>query len=106
MSAPDVAGRWVPESEPGQAHLTLQADGTLTGHDGCNQFTGQTWFLDAEGGPDAEGVVHCHGERIQTLKACLDVDTWLSEAATFVVAGDVLLALGADDSLLGSLVRG
>lgn len=98
----DVAGRWVPEDEPGQAHLTLDADGTLTGHDGCNQFTGQTWTLDASDVP----VVRCHGERIQTLKACIDVDTWLAGAESFVVDGDVLRARSADGGELGTLVRG
>ena len=106
MSAPDVAGRWVPEGETGQAHLTLQADGTLTGHDGCNQFTGQRWLLDAEGGPEGGGVVRCHGERIQTLKACIDVDTWLASAETFPLDGDALVALSSDGSVLGRLVRG
>ena len=95
-----------PIRKPVTSGLTRTSRLILTGHDGCNQFTGQTWFLDGEGGPDGEGVVRCHGDRIQTLKACIDVDTWLSAAETFVVDGEVLRARAADGSDVGTLVRG
>ncbi len=69
-SASGYVGSWVAKT-PAQAGLTLNADGTLTGNDGCNTLSG-TWTAtkkSAEFGPLAS-----------TQKACAGVNTWLSKA--------------------------
>ena len=76
--------------------LTFAADGSLTGSDGCNNFTGQ-WTRDGNEVTIEMGAM--------TLKACEDVDTWLSAAASASVAESLLTVHDHEGQQIGTLPR-
>ena len=74
-----LVGTWgsTGEQEP---NLVFDAEGGLTGSDGCNRLVG-SWSM------DGDSVVL--SDIASTLMACEGVDTWLSGAASAsLVAGD------------------
>lgn len=82
------------QSDPG---LQLGEDGTLSGNDGCNRLTGSFEVKDntVTFGPIASTMMFCEG-----------VDTWLGQAQTATVQGDVLTVLDQDGGEIGTLKRG
>lgn len=88
-------GTWGTD-EPGQPHLKLDADGTVTGTDGCNRLMGK-WTL-------GEGVIHFQ-QMVSTMMYCEGVDTWLSGAASAKVHGDSLLVFDRGGVEIGTLHR-
>jgi len=76
--------------------IVFSADGTMSGNDGCNNFTGR-WERDAH-------EVHLDVGAM-TLMACPDVDTWLSRAAHGTLEDSTLTLRDAQDRTLGSLER-
>lgn len=77
--------------------LTFAEDGSLSGSDGCNNFTGH-WTRDGNEVTIELGAM--------TLKACQDVDTWLSGAASASVAESLLTVHDHEGQPIGTLPRG
>lgn len=91
-----LLGMWG-ETDDGEPYLTFEADGRVSGSDGCNQLVG-TW-------ESADDIV-TFSDLAQTMMACEGVDTWLSQAATAMLDGDDELAIsnsGGDE--IGTLQR-
>ncbi|MGP5723361.1 META domain-containing protein [Corynebacterium casei] len=88
-------GAWGTD-EPGQPHLQLVADGTVTGTDGCNRLMGK-WTLE-------EDIIHFK-QMVSTMMYCEGVDTWLSGAASAKAHGDSLLVFGRGGVEIGTLCR-
>lgn len=90
-------GQWVESDATGAPMLSIAADGTFAGNDGCNILSGE-WLL----GDD---------ERLEftatasTLKLCEGIDTWLSGFRTGHVQGTTMTISDADGVVLGHLVR-
>lgn len=91
----DAEGVWGQDVE-GSPHLVLDAEGSLSGTDGCNRLMG-SWSQDG-GTVTFEGVA-------TTLMECPDVDTWLSEMDSATVDGDTLRVLDATGAEIGMLSR-
>jgi len=89
------AGTWG-ATGAGQPQLVLDADGGLSGTDGCNQLVGN-WEL-------ADGTID-FGEVASTMMACDGVDTWLSGLSTGRIDGSTLHVLDADGVEIGTLAR-
>lgn len=88
-------GTWGEDGE-GLPQLTFEADGVLTGTDGCNRLSG-TWEIDGE-------TVE-FGPLISTLMACEGVDTWLAQGASATIDGDVLTVLDEEGNEIGTLEK-
>jgi len=92
----DPVGQWGEIGER-SAYLTILEDGTVTGSDGCNGFSG-TWSLTG-------GVVK-FSDMVTSLMACPPRDTDLrGPAVTGVAKGDRLYVLDADGHVSGILPR-
>jgi hypothetical protein len=76
--------------------LTIEADGSFHGTDGCNRLTGEG---------EISGDVLNFGDFASTAKACIDVDTWLSQAATAKVDGSALVIYEENGDRLGALPK-
>lgn len=75
----DLIGIWT-EPAPATAELVLDEGGTLHGTDGCNQLSG-AWST------DADTIIF---EQVAiTMRACLEMDTWLGALSTATVDGGV-----------------
>ena len=96
ISAGAAAGTWGDAADSAEPSLVLEADGTLTGTDGCNRLTGE-WV---ENGVDLtfENVA-------TTLMACADVDTWLSGLDTATIDGSTMTVYDESGDELGTLER-
>ena len=88
-------GYWVESNTPTAPFLSIQADGSYSGNDGCNVITG-TWKQ-----ADDEAIVFTGGA--MTLMACEGVDQWLSQAAQGRVQAGVMTLQSADGTVLGQL---
>jgi heat shock protein HslJ len=89
-------GYWVESRTPDSPFLTISADRTYSGDDGCNRFTG-AWESTGDG-----AVALTAGAT--TLMACEGVDTWLSQAASAVLRSGTLTVSAADGTVLGQLI--
>ncbi|WP_205649404.1 META domain-containing protein [Agromyces sp. LHK192] len=92
----DVAGVWGDAADPGAPSLTLAADGTLSGTDGCNRLVGE-WELD-------DGEID-FGDLASTKMACQEVDTWLSGADSATITEDVMTVYANGRIEIGTLER-
>ncbi len=99
-----LVGRWLPATGPGgrpePAHVTLAADGSWRGSDGCNGTQGR-WTTGRGGVLLATGGV-------STLIGCdsIPVGSWLLTARRIGLDGDVLVLLDAQGTETGRLRRG
>ena len=91
----DPVGQWG-EIREKQPYLTINADGTVLGHDACNGMSGD-WH-------NEEGVVH-FDDMMMTLVMCEGVDTWLGAARTAIVDGDTLRVINENGEEVGLLPR-
>lgn len=78
----EVPGTWL-AGHPEGAFLTLEADGSLHGNDGCNSFFG-TW---SEEGSAAGAQLSFQGVG-KTEMFCEGVDDWLSQLHSATVEDD------------------
>lgn len=88
-------GQWVESDDMDAPFLTISADGTLSGNDGCNNLFGEWALAD-------DGAVQL-GPLGSTRKFCEGVDTWLSLAETARIQGGVMTIQDADGETLGQL---
>lgn len=88
-------GYWVESNTPTAPFLSIQADGTYSGNDGCNVLIG-TWEQ-----ADDEAILLTGGAT--TLMACEGVDQWLNQAAQGRVRAGVMTLQAADGTVLGQL---
>lgn len=87
----DAVGTW----GPGEPQLVLDADGRVSGSDGCNRLMG-SWS-------EADGEIQL-SELASTMMACLgDVDTWLNGASKLNVEGHTMHVLDNGGWKSGSL---
>lgn len=93
----DPAGTWGDPSEESSPYLELEDDGSFSGSDGCNNLSG-SWSVDEADQVEFEDVA-------STMKACEDVDDWLSGLSVATVSGDTMTVLGQDGSEIGQLER-
>lgn len=94
--ADEFLGAWTSD-EPGEPRLEFEADGTVSGTDGCNGIS--TTFTMADGVATLEPWA-------STAKACLDVDDWLRGASETVLEGDELIVKNTEGEEIGRLQRG
>lgn len=92
-----VVGTWG-EDEEGEAFLRVKDDGSLSGNDGCNGFSGSYSLSD-------DGSTLTFEDVAGTLRGCPDVDTWLSDTKTADLDDDTLTFFDEDDEEIGSLPR-
>ncbi|TFC50403.1 MULTISPECIES: META domain-containing protein [unclassified Cryobacterium] len=88
-------GYWVESNTPTAPFLSIEADGTYSGNDGCNVLTG-SWEQ-----ADDEAILFTGG--VTTLIACEGVDQWLNQAAQGRVQAGVMTLQAADGTVLGQL---
>ena len=88
-------GYWVESNTPESPFLSLSADRTFTGNDGCNTLFGE-WSTE-------EGEVTVFSGVGTTLMACEGVDTWLSGLARATVRAGVMTVQSADGTTIGQL---
>lgn len=88
-------GQWVESDDSDAPFLTISADGTLSGGDGCNNLVGD-WTLGDDGAVQL-------GPLASTRKFCEGVDTWLSLAETARIQGGVMTVQDAAGEVLGQL---
>ena len=88
-------GQWVESDAPDAPFLTISADGTVSGSDGCNNLIGGWTLAD-------DGAVQL-GPLGSTRKFCEGVDTWLSLAETARIQGGVMTIQDAAGETLGQL---
>ncbi|SJM59327.1 META domain-containing protein [Gulosibacter sp. 10] len=93
--SPSPIGEWG-STAPGQPHLEFSEE-EVSGSDGCNGLGGP-WSQDADGTLNI-------GPLVGTLMACPDVDTWLGEAYTAEVDGDLLRVYDREGAEIGTLER-
>ena len=86
-------GTW---GDPEVAYLELGPDGALSGSDGCNRLSG-SWEADGD-------AVTFVGVAV-TLRACVDVDDWLSRLDTAEVDRDSMTVFNPDGEQIGILDR-
>ncbi|KQR52367.1 hypothetical protein ASF88_12530 [Leifsonia sp. Leaf336] len=94
-AAAPPAGTWGSSAE-GEPQLVLEADGSLSGTDGCNRLHG-TW--------SKAGNTVTFGEVASTRMACRGVDTWLINLATATVSGTTMRVLNSSGTKIGTLSR-
>ncbi|MGN7798845.1 META domain-containing protein [Leifsonia sp. 22587] len=80
----------------GQPHLTITADGSFSGSDGCNELSGTG---------TVSGDTFTFGPFASTLKACEGVNPWLSRAHTAKVSGDELVVYANGGQKVGTLAK-
>ncbi|WP_189350134.1 META domain-containing protein [Zhihengliuella salsuginis] len=90
-----VLGRWGMD-DGASAWLRFDADGSLTGSDGCNRLSG-SWSVD-------DGRVRTLGV-VRTLMWCENLVEWIGDLDTLEVEGDVLVVFDADGGRVGTLTR-
>jgi len=88
-------GQWVESTDAGAPFLSLAADGSFSGNDGCNTIFG-SWEVADDGAIMFTGVG-------STMMACEGVDTWLSTVALGRIQGGVMTVQDADGVVLGQL---
>ena len=88
-------GYWVESATPKAPFLSIQADGTYSGNDGCNVLLG-SWEQ-----ADDEAITFTAGAT--TLMACAGVDTWLNQAAQGRVQAGTMTLQAADGTVVGQL---
>ena len=88
-------GYWVESNTPTAPFLSIQADGSYSGNDGCTMLTGP-WEQ-----ADDEAILLTAGAT--TLMACEGVDTWLNQAAQGRVRPGVMTLQSAEGLVLGQL---
>ncbi|MFF1635343.1 META domain-containing protein [Leifsonia sp. NPDC058248] len=80
----------------GQPSLTIKADGTWSGMDGCNKMSGKgSVYTDT----------FTFGPFASTLKACEGVTPWLNLAHTAKVDGSTLTVYRTDGEKIGTLAK-
>ncbi len=89
-------GTWGTTGE-GEPQLVLDADGKLTGTDGCNRLVG-TWEKSDDTNLTFVDVA-------STMMACEDTDTWLLALDTGEIDGDKLSVKNSDGDVIGTLAR-
>lgn len=92
---PIITGTWG-EDASGKPNLRLQADGSLSGSDGCNLLSGSYTFT---------GGVITFSPLAATLMACPDVQTWLGGATTATVQGGTMTIYDGNATAIGTLNR-
>ncbi|WP_245561785.1 META domain-containing protein [Agromyces italicus] len=90
-------GAWGDTNDATVPSLSLAADGTLSGTDGCNRLIGR-WEDEGGGRIEFDDVA-------STRMACGGVDTWLSALDEATIDGDTMTVLGDDDVVIGTLER-
>jgi heat shock protein HslJ len=90
-------GYWVEADTPTAPFLSMAADRTFTGNDGCNTLRG-TWSTTDDDATRFSDVA-------STRMACEGVDTWLSGLALGRVVAGVMTIQSADGTVLGQLTR-
>ncbi len=101
VTTADVTGLWSAGRSSSRlpVQVELRADGTVTGSDGCNSFSGRRWSLDGN-------RLLLRGTQVTSLVGCSTVPgEWLAEAASFRVEDGRLVALDRGGEQLGSLSR-
>jgi heat shock protein HslJ len=93
-SAASPVGSWG-EDGAGKPNAIFNSDGTVSGSDGCNHFSG-TWTT-------ADGTIEV-GALVSTLMACSDMDTWLAMMTSVKVDGDTLVVYKGTEKI-GTLAR-
>jgi heat shock protein HslJ len=88
-------GYWVEEPTPNSPFLSISADRTFTGNDGCNAIRGE-WESTGDG-----TITLTQGA--STLMACPGQDPWLGLAATALLRSGVLTLQDASGTVLGQL---
>ena len=94
--AASPVGSWA-SPQTNSPRISVNADGTLGGHDGCNAF-GTTW---RHAGENAI-VIEAH-EWISTQRYC--GWEWFPAAHSAVVAGDTMTVRNGDGATIGLLFR-
>lgn len=94
-AAPSPAGTWG-SSQQGEPQLVLDANGSLSGTDGCNRLMG-SW--------SKKDSTITFGQVASTRMACEGVDTWLVDLATAKVSGSTMRVFDASGSEIGTLKR-
>ena len=93
-----AVGEWASPDDPGVT-LTLNADGSLIGFDGCNTHSG-VWT-----GRDG-GIIHLEFSGGHTEAGCPEgVVPWLALSDGAMMRGDALSLFGPADGPTGELVR-
>ena len=88
-------GYWVESNTPTAPFLSISADRTFTGNDGCNNIFG-SWSTE-------DGDVTVFSEVGTTLMACEGVDTWLSALARATVRAGTMTVQSEDGTTIGQL---
>ena len=94
--AEDFIGSWGVANTPGEPSLVVDADGSASGLDRCNFFSG-TWGID--------GVTLVFVNGLSTQVGCNDIDDWLARRATATVDGDTLTVFNEVGVEIGTLPR-
>lgn len=90
-----VLGQWG-DDDGASPWLRFEADGTLTGSDGCNRMSG-SWAV-------ADELVTT-SEVVRTLMWCEDYTEWIGGLSAVEVDGDELIVFDADGERIGALSR-
>ncbi|MEF2978659.1 META domain-containing protein [Subtercola sp. YIM 133946] len=90
-------GYWTQSRTSTSPFLSLSADRTFTGSDGCN-IIGGTW---TPGSAASQSVTFT--DVTSTMMFCEGVDTWLSAAASASVQGSIMTVQNAGGQVIGSL---
>ena len=92
-----VVGLWT-NTEPGRdrlLELSMNVDGTVSGNDGCNDFT-STWRFAEDGSVS-------FGKLAITSRTCEGVVTWLNLASSAVLDGPTMVIRSMYGAQLGTL---
>jgi heat shock protein HslJ len=90
-------GYWTETRTPRSPFLTISADRTVTGFDGCNQLTG-TWSP-SPGATESVTISNLAA----TAGLCVDTDPWLNKAASATVQSGVMTVSSASGAVIGQL---
>ena len=90
-------GYWTETRTSTSPFLSISADRTFSGSDGCNRLTG-TW---APAPGSSQSITF--SAVASTMMFCDGVDTWLSQASTATVQGDVMTVSSAAGKVIGQL---
>lgn len=90
-------GYWVEALTPDAPFLSINADRTFTGSDGCNNLFGN-WSANASDDERTDFT-----DVGMTRKACEGVDQWLSQLAMARVVAGVMTLQSADGTVIGQL---
>ncbi|MCU1478190.1 MAG: hypothetical protein JWQ64_2883 [Subtercola sp.] len=90
-------GYWTETRTRTSPFLTISADRTFTGFDGCNQLTG-TWSPN----PGANESV-TFSNVSATAGLCVGTDPWLNKAASATVQNSVMTVSAANGAVIGQL---